>query len=515
MKSMREMLKLMEGVMAVPGLDSHSTNAHVDEKAPPGREDQVKALKKEFPGDEERAFATAWASYNKSNGKKNEAVAGVGPGYVEEGIKKRDSVAHYYNQSHDQLDITRWLKHQAGLSKDAPVYFDDADLVYIDKTIIPRALVKADVTFQDCLDALNRVANGPWPPSNVRPPVIEEINGTPDVDLCKQSNPASARDACHMEENMMYQMEESAGKVQEIIGQLEQLSSLGYEQNEAFEMIGAKLAQAGYGDDEISELFHAVDHEMGNTGAEEFNPDDYPQDDDDMDSDLDSPTDSEEYEMNPDDSMDGDHASALASAGFGSDEDYGDYGGNDEFEEAQFPLGQVSPEKIEGALQALRQAAETGADPQSEIEWVSRTHNVPFNDLMDAWKKSQGAMEEAFDLQNGYDDIENANGQDYFPSGADSPVVKAIGGAPKSGDNPEQKRVAVAEETADLHKELVYNYRNYLKEEKKTKKDPYQNKYDHLGGFGNTVDSDDQKLWHKEQKRIAKLRAKDDSKKKR
>lgn len=29
-----------------------------------------------------------------------------------------------------------------------------------------------------------------------------------------------------------------------------------------------------------------------------------------------------------DDSMDGDHASALASAGFGTDEDYGSYGGD-------------------------------------------------------------------------------------------------------------------------------------------------------------------------------------------
>ena len=30
-----------------------------------------------------------------------------------------------------------------------------------------------------------------------------------------------------------------------------------------------------------------------------------------------------------DDSMDGDHESALASAGFGTDEDYGYYGGDD------------------------------------------------------------------------------------------------------------------------------------------------------------------------------------------
>ena len=37
----------------------------VVEVAPPGREDQVKELKKKFPGDKAAAFKIAWASYNK------------------------------------------------------------------------------------------------------------------------------------------------------------------------------------------------------------------------------------------------------------------------------------------------------------------------------------------------------------------------------------------------------------------------------------------------------------------
>jgi hypothetical protein len=97
-----------------------------------------------------------------------------------------------------------------------------------------------------------------------------------------------------------------------------------------------------------------------------------------------------------DDGMDGDFNSAMASAGHGSDEDYG---GDD------FP------------------------------------------------------MEE--DLNNGYRDVEVANGQDFFPNGADSPVVSATGpSGARQGDNPEQKKMQVAE----VHKELVYGYRNYLKE---------------------------------------------------
>lgn len=35
------------------------------------------------------------------------------------------------------------------------------------------------------------------------------------------------------------------------------------------------------------------------------------------------------FNQEPDDSMDGDHDSAMASAGFGTDEDYGYYGEND------------------------------------------------------------------------------------------------------------------------------------------------------------------------------------------
>ena len=44
-----------------------------NEKAPPGREDQVKALKKEFPDDEGAPYAIAWAQHNKKKKKTNES----------------------------------------------------------------------------------------------------------------------------------------------------------------------------------------------------------------------------------------------------------------------------------------------------------------------------------------------------------------------------------------------------------------------------------------------------------
>ena len=75
-------------------------------------------------------------------------------------------------------------------------------------------------------------------------------------------------------------------------------------------------------------------------------------------------------------------------------------------------------------------------------------------------------VEEAYDFNNGYYDINDATGSDYFPDGADSPVTKNVGpSGARQGDNPEQKRMQVAE----VHKELVYSYRNFLKESKSKK----------------------------------------------
>lgn len=69
--------------------------------------------------------------------------------------------------------------------------------------------------------------------------------------------------------------------------------------------------------------------------------------------------------------------------------------------------------------------------------------------------------ERAYGLDNGYSEQETLDGQDYFPTGADSPVTSKVGpSGARQGDNPEQKKMEVAE----THKELVYNYRKFLKE---------------------------------------------------
>ena len=161
-----------------------------------------------------------------------------------------------------------------------------------------------------------------------------------------------------------------------------------------------------------------------------------------------------------------DDAEALASAGFGSDEDYGSFGDN-EFEEDAGIDGLFDEEisqpdnTLDYALKSLIDAMQTSQDPEGEISWVAKTHNVSPQALSQAWQEysAHGAMDE--DLNNGYDDINDASGNDYFPSGADSSVVRATGASgARQGDNPEQKKMQVAE----VHKELVYGYRNYLRE---------------------------------------------------
>lgn len=88
---------------------------------------------------------------------------------------------------------------------------------------------------------------------------------------------------------------------------------------------------------------------------------------------------------------------------------------------------------------------------QGEMGNPDRMSNEAFDEIFD----------ENIDMQNGYDDIDNAEGDDFFPNGADSPVISVVGpSGARQGDNPEQKKMHVAE----VHKELVYGYRKYLKE---------------------------------------------------
>ena len=73
-------------------------NNRANEKAPPGREEQVKALK----GKVDNPYAVAWASYNKS--KKNEEAAGVGIVTKQNATKDVPKGGEYMNVKKLKLD---------------------------------------------------------------------------------------------------------------------------------------------------------------------------------------------------------------------------------------------------------------------------------------------------------------------------------------------------------------------------------------------------------------------------
>lgn len=95
---------------------------------------------------------------------------------------------------------------------------------------------------------------------------------------------------------------------------------------------------------------------------------------------------------------------------------------------------------------------------------MERGDSDDFDDPVDEYDPADDIYEESFDLNNGYTDIDFMAPGDFFPDGADSPVTSRVGpSGARMGDNPEQKKMAVAE----THKELVYNYRKFLEESAK------------------------------------------------
>jgi len=296
------------------------------ESAPPGMEDVVMKLKKEYPNDHSKAFATAWSIYNKKHGKAEEGCT------MEEGV---------------------------------------SDLIY-------------DQQYSRFSDLMN---------SFVEP-------------------------------------------------------------QEAFDMLSKEMAEQGIEGEEHDAIMQRLEND--------FFPDDSAFD-----------------MMNGPDDFSGD-AEALASAGHGSDEDYGDF----PVDEAR--SSDINPEEVKSLATMTADAAKARAQ---EIIAASTTSDNKKSYLANQINRARTAMDVASlmynmilagegnavqgsrygkkfnsmeeNLNNGYDTEEYASGNDFFPNGADSPVVRAVGpSGARQGDNPEQKRMQVAE----VHKELVYGYRNFLKE---------------------------------------------------
>lgn len=77
---------------------------------------------------------------------------------ITEGSAHGYNVVKWYDKWGDQGKLSKWLKKEAGLPKDAPLYFDSADLVWDDQTIVRNALVDPELKFVDLLNATIRAS---------------------------------------------------------------------------------------------------------------------------------------------------------------------------------------------------------------------------------------------------------------------------------------------------------------------------------------------------------------------
>jgi hypothetical protein len=275
---------------------------------------------------------------------------------------------------------------------------------------------------------------------------VEE--SVPAVASCQQTNPATADVACAMEESvsdLIYDQQYS---------RFSDLMNSFVEPQEAFDVLSREMAEQGIEGEEHDAIMQRLESD--------FFPDD------------------SAFDMmnGPDDFSD--DAEALASAGHGSDEDYGEF----PMDEAR--ASDINPEEVKSLATMQVDAAKARAH---EIIAASTTGDSKKSYLANQINRARSAMDVASlmynmilagegnavqgshygkkfnsmeeDINNGYDDVNVASGNDFFPNGADSPVVRAVGpSGARQGDNPEQKRMQVAE----VHKELVYGYRNFLKE---------------------------------------------------
>lgn len=464
MKSMRDMIKLMENVMAVPGMgriggseSDMQTAGTVGRNASYAEFDSAQQPATEGANDNERhyreGFTFGRAVKAGQHAKLNDAEAekyspAFMKGYKEalgmhEGTCSTEESGGNYGNFTVTTTTGKWT-----------VYGPD-DTAAMQSHLSGQHGGAGQRMYGEIIDMVPYT--GPVEPSrdakSNRSYVDENI---PAVDYCKQTNPASADVACAMRENMSNLIYD-----QQYL-RFSNLMSSFVEPQQAFDKISQEMTDQGIEGEEHDAIMQRLEND--------FFPDD------------------SAFDMmnGPDDFSD--DAGALASAGRGSDEDYGD-----------FPMGEargsdINPAEVKSLATMQVDAAKARAH---EIIAASRTSDNRKSYLANQVNRARSAMdvtalmynmilagegnavqgsnyskkfgnantmEEAFDMQNGYNDVDEANGSDFFPNGATSPVVSKVGpSGARQGDNPQQKKMQVAE----VHKELVYGYRNFLRESAK------------------------------------------------
>ena len=149
---------------------------------------------------------------------------------VAEGSAHGYNVVRYYEKTSNLKKLTNWLCKEAGLEKNAPVYFDDVDLVYGDKTIVPGALVNPKLKFNDLLTALVRATGGQGK-QNVDGVYREQdmAEAPIEMDPAEPMNPMIHGHQGANPAKLQYRMMRGAAQLKDLAQRAEQGSAIGWE----------------------------------------------------------------------------------------------------------------------------------------------------------------------------------------------------------------------------------------------------------------------------------------------
>ena len=147
-----------------------------------------------------------------------------------EGSAHGYNVVRYYEKTSNLKKLTNWLCKEAGLEKNAPVYFDDVDLVYGDKTIVPGALVNPKLKFNDLLTALVRATGGQGK-QNVDGVYREQdmAEAPIEMDPAEPMNPMIHGHQGANPAKLQYRMMRAAAQLKDLAQRAEQGSAIGWE----------------------------------------------------------------------------------------------------------------------------------------------------------------------------------------------------------------------------------------------------------------------------------------------
>lgn len=334
----------------------HAGKHPIEEKAPPGMEDMVMKLKKEYPDDHSKAFATAWSIYDKKHGKTEESIMN--------------------EESYDIDEYVNDANHLVTLLKGS--FVEPEKIV----EIITNEFKERGCTDEEIANIMDAVSSS----MEEQPTDMAQDNRAPIDSMAPepemQDDEFGPLEEVSMEEGLPQPL--LPRDAEQLRKKVEQAKWKRHQEDDARQQgqTPAEMAEGMGG--ELTDQMVQDAYEKRHAAFANNHPDKY---------------------------SIADYAKRLAN---------------------------------EFAQQESKKRNGRGFDP------------ITGNTL---------SMEEAYDMNNGYGDTHSVHPANYFPDGADSPVVCKTGASgARQGDNPEQKKMAVAE----THKELVYNYRNYLKESIKT-----------------------------------------------